>query len=173
MFFYNIEYPSLVTHNTAMSYEKFLDYYSATPVEYYTDKKDHPAYKYNRCLAFEIRGPMPIPRKEIPDLRIRTPRLYGGDIENSTDNPTVIALVSQLARREPVPYTPPYPVQLIIFCPMMYVDKLFTSCSWVADLLVLSPKSWYFGHFIRGARLEQCAIRYDDYCRTHAPPPPP
>ena len=142
-------------------------FYSSTVVEYYTNSKDDPANKYNRCLAFEVRGPIPIPRSAIPDLCLKTPRLYGGDIENFTDDPNVISAVSKIARREPVPFTHPYPIQIVIFCPMLYVRKLFTKCTWVFDLLVMSPKSWYFGLFITKEHQPRCTFRYEEYCHTH------
>lgn len=99
---------------------------------------------HNRITGIEIRGMFPIPKESKNNLtQYFGGNLYGIDIPVYTEDFRLIKELSEVAVREYIPYKCDEQVQMIVFCPVLCLDKLLTNSTWITKTLSICISSWY------------------------------
>jgi len=120
--------------------------FHASICEYYSPSfstQDAHLERYNRSTGIEIRGIFPVPDESRDNLRqYEKKRLYD-TLPAYTEDVSLIKQLDKISMREDTPNPCGSPVQMIVFCPMMHLDRLLTNSMWITNTLDISMSSWY------------------------------
>lgn len=106
--------------------------------------------RYNRSTVIEIRSEFCIPN-EVRNM-LNTMKPYYVGIEMYTEDKKLIQELDEISIREFSFGDEAAPVQMLVFCPMMYMSDLFMKCDWITDTIILSIQSWYTSGLTREAQ---------------------
>jgi hypothetical protein len=114
--------------------------------EYYSPSfshRDSDLEHYNRSIGIEIRGIFPVSDENRENLS----QYVGGKLYDTipvyTEDVKMIRRLDSIAMREDTPNSCDDPVQMIVFCPIMFLNKLLTNSKWITTTLDISIGSWY------------------------------
>ena len=114
--------------------------------EYYSPSfspRDSDLDNYNRSTGIEIRGIFPVPDESKNNLS----QYMGGKMYDTlpvyTEDVKLIRQLDVIAMREDTPNPCDDPVQMIVFCPLMFLNKLLTNSKWITNTLDISSGSIY------------------------------
>ncbi len=105
--------------------------------EFYTATPSKELEPYNRCTGIEIRGDVCVPDWCKQDLEQYRNKLYENILY--TEDKILIDKLDNITIREE--YRNLYPVQMIVFIPISYLNRLHNS--WIINSLDISFQSWY------------------------------
>lgn len=121
-----------------MFHTRICEYYSSSfsPQDSYLEQ-------YNRSVGIEIRGIFPVPDESKENLG----QYVGGKLYDTlpvyTEDVNLIRRLDAIAIREDTPNPCDYPIQMIVFCPMLFLNKLLTNSKWITNTLDIFSNSWY------------------------------
>lgn len=99
---------------------------------------------YNRITGIEIRGIFPVPKESKNNLtQYFGGNLYGTDMPVYTEDFKIIKKLDKIAVREDIPCRCDEPVQMIVFCPALCLNKVLTKSTWITKTLSICISSWY------------------------------
>lgn len=121
-----------------MFHASICEYYSHNLSHQYPDLKH-----YNRTTGIEIRGIFPVPNVSKENLNQYVGIKLYDTIPLYTEDVKLIRRLDAIAIRETTPNPCNDPVQMIVFCPMAFLNKLLTNSEWITNTLDISTRSWY------------------------------
>lgn len=121
--------------------------------------QDSDLERYNRSTGIEIRGIFPVPNESKENLgQYEGGKLYD-TIPVYTEDVKLIRRLGEISMREETPNPSDDPVQMIVFCPMAYLNKLLTNSKWITNTLDISTRSCYVMPMGRD-------VRHALFCKT-------
>jgi len=121
-----------------MFHTRICEYYSPS-----FSHQDSDLEHYNRSIGIEIRGIFLVPDESKENLS----QYVGGKMYDTipvyTEDVKLIRRLDAISMREDTPNPCYDPVQMIVFCPSMFLNKLLTNSKWITNTLDISSGSLY------------------------------
>lgn len=132
--------------------------------EYYSpnfSRQDSDLEHYNRSTGIEIRGRSSVSDENKENLSQYVGRTLYDAFPVYTEDVKLIRRLDVIAIREKTPNPCDDPVQMIVFCPVVFLNTLLTNSEWIANTLDISAGSWYIMAMNKSIRHALfCKIKY-------------